>query len=86
MDINSTPRLAAGCRLHPSESVLLVPEGTLNLEGPARDVLVEVDGKKSVTAIVESLLVLYSGAPKEDMTTDVLGLLNRMEQRGVVKA
>jgi len=86
MDLQSIPRLAPGCRLHPSEPVLLVPEGTLNLAGPARDILGHVDGKLSVAAIVERLLAEYSGAPKDEMTQDVVDLLNRMEQRGVVRS
>jgi pyrroloquinoline quinone biosynthesis protein D len=86
MDTNSIPRLAPGCRLHPTEPLLLVPEGTLNLAGPARDILAHVDGKLSVTAIVDKLLAEYSGAPKEEMTEDALNLLNRMEQRGVVRS
>jgi pyrroloquinoline quinone biosynthesis protein D len=85
MDLNSNPRLAPGCRLHPSEPVLLVPEGTLNLAGPARDILAQIDGRRSVSTIVETLLQQYSGAPREEMTQDVLNLLKRMEQRGVVK-
>jgi pyrroloquinoline quinone biosynthesis protein D len=86
MDIDSIPKLAPGCRLHPSEAVLLVPEGTLNLSGPARDILGQLDGKQNVAAIVDQLLVQYSGAPKDEMTQDVLSLLTRMEQRGVVRA
>ncbi len=86
MDLDSIPKLALGCRLHPSEAVLLVPEGTLNLSGPARDILAQLDGKQTVTAIVDQLLAQYSGAPKDEMTQDVLNLLNRMEQRGVVRA
>jgi len=84
MDLNSIPKLAPGCRLHPSEPVLLVPEGTLNLTGPARDILAHLDGKESVVGIVEALLKQYSGAPQDQMSQDVLNLLNRMEQRGVV--
>jgi pyrroloquinoline quinone biosynthesis protein D len=86
MDSNSIPKLSPGCRLHPTEPMLLVPEGTLNLAGPARDVLAHVDGKLSVEAIVDKLLVEYVGAPKEEMAEDVLNLLNRMEQRGVVRS
>jgi len=86
MDMNSTPRLAPGCRLHPTEPMLLVPEGTLNLAGPARDILAHVNGKLTVAAIVDTLLAEYSGAPKDEMTQDVLNLLNRMEQRGVVRS
>jgi pyrroloquinoline quinone biosynthesis protein D len=86
MDTNAIPRLSPGCRLHATEPVLLVPEGTLNLAGPARDILAHVDGKLSVAVIVDKLLVEYSGATKEEMTQDVLNLLNRMEQRGVVRS
>jgi pyrroloquinoline quinone biosynthesis protein D len=86
MDLNSVPRLAPGCRLHPSDPVLLVPEGTLNLAGPARDILAQLDGARSLATIVDRLLEQYSGAPKAEMTQDVLDLLNRMEQRGVVRA
>jgi pyrroloquinoline quinone biosynthesis protein D len=85
MDLNATPRLAPGCRLHPTEAVLLVPEGTLNLRGPARDILSHLDGKQNVAAIVEELLKLYSGVESSDMQRDVLSLLERMEQRGVVR-
>jgi pyrroloquinoline quinone biosynthesis protein D len=85
MDLNATPRLAPGCRLHPTEAVLLVPEGTLNLRGPARDILSHLDGKQNVAAIVDELLKLYSGVESSDMQRDVLNLLERMEQRGVVR-
>jgi len=85
MDLNATPRLAPGCRLHPTEAVLLVPEGTLNLRGPARDILAHLDGKQNVAAIVDELLKLYSGVESSDMQRDVLTLLERMEQRGVVR-
>jgi pyrroloquinoline quinone biosynthesis protein D len=85
MDLNATPRLAPGCRLHPTEAVLLVPEGTLNLRGPARDILSHLDGKQNVATIVDELLKLYSGVESSDMQRDVLTLLERMEQRGVVR-
>lgn len=85
MDLNTTPRLAPGCRIHPTEAILLVPEGTLNLQGPARDVLLFLDGQRSVAAIVDELLKQYSGADRDEMRQDVLKLLERMEQRGVVR-
>jgi pyrroloquinoline quinone biosynthesis protein D len=85
MDLNSTPKLAPGCRLHPSEPILLVPEGTLNLAGPARDILAQIDGQTTVATIIDRLLRQYSGVPRDEMSTDVLNLLNRMEQRGVVR-
>jgi pyrroloquinoline quinone biosynthesis protein D len=85
MDLNATPRLAFGCRLHPTEAVLLIPEGALNLQGPARDILLHLDGKQSVAAIVDELLKQYSDVDSDDMRQDVLGLLERLEQRGVVR-
>jgi pyrroloquinoline quinone biosynthesis protein D len=85
MDLNATPRLAPGCRLHPTEAVLLIPEGTLNLRGPARDILSHLDGKRSVAAIVDELLKQYSGVNSDEMRQDILGLLERMERRGVVR-
>jgi len=85
MNLNATPRLAPGCRLHPSEAVLLVPEGTLILRGPARDILSRLNGVHSVAAIVEELLDQYSGMTAEELQRDVLSLLDRMNQRGVVR-
>jgi pyrroloquinoline quinone biosynthesis protein D len=86
MDLNSTPRLAPGCRLHPTENVLLIPEGTLNLAGPAREILARLDGSKNVTDVVADLLKEYPGADAAEIQNDVLSLLNRMAQRGVIRA
>ena len=85
MDLNATPRFAPGCRLHPTEDVLLIPEGSLNLRGPARDILSHLDGRQSIADIVDELLKQYSGVDGNDMRQDVLGLLERMEQRGLVR-
>ncbi|HWW24002.1 MAG TPA: pyrroloquinoline quinone biosynthesis peptide chaperone PqqD [Edaphobacter sp.] len=85
MDLNSIPRLAPGCRLHPTQSVLLVPEGMLNLSGPTREILSRLDGRQSVTAIVADLLLQYADADVNEVQGDVLSLLDRMEQRGVVR-
>ena len=86
MELSSIPRLAAGCRVHATQDVLLIPEGTLNLTGSAREILVRMDGKKSVGAVVAELLQEYEGVSAQEMEGDVLGLLRRMEERGVVRA
>ncbi len=85
MDLNATPRLAPGCRLHPTEAVLLIPEGTLKLQGPARDILAQLNGKQSVAAIVDELAQQYEGVDRDDIQQDVVSLLERMELRGVVR-
>lgn len=86
MDLNAAPRLAPGCRLHPTEPLLLIPEGALNLQGPAREILAQLDGKQSVSAIVDEFRKQYPDVDGEQLQQDVLGLLQRMEQRGVVRA
>jgi pyrroloquinoline quinone biosynthesis protein D len=86
MELNSIPRLAPGCRLHPTESVLLIPEGTLNLTGPTREILAMLDGARSVRAVVGDLLHQYEGADEIEVQKDVLDLLNRLQQRGVIRA
>ena len=68
MDLHATPRLAPGCRLHPTEAVMLIPEGTLKLQGPARDILAQLDGKQSVAAIVDELAKQYEGVDKRRYT------------------
>jgi pyrroloquinoline quinone biosynthesis protein D len=86
MDLNSTPRLAPGCRLHPTENVLLIPEGTLNLTGPTREILTRLDGSKNVAEVVTELLQEYAGADVIKVQGDVLSVLNRLAQRGIVRA
>ncbi len=64
---------------------MLIPEGTLKLQGPARDILAHLDGKQSVAAIVDELVKQYDGVGQDDIRQDVLSLLERMEQRGIVR-
>lgn len=85
MQLDSVPELAHGCRLHPTQDVLLIPEGTLQLSGPTRDVLVRLDGKRSVTAVVDDLFAAYPDATESEVQKDVLDVLRRLEQRGVVR-
>ena len=85
LDMNSIPALAPGCRLHATKDVLLVPEGTLNLNGPSRDILTRVDGKRSVRAVVNQLLQEYEGVADAEIRTDVLALLEDLRGRGVLR-
>ena len=85
MDMNSIPMVARGCRLHPTQDVLLMPEGTLELNGTSRDVLARVDGSRNVAAIVQDLLQEYEGAPEAEIRADVLALLESLKERGVLR-
>lgn len=86
MEMTSIPRLAAGCRLHPTAHLLLIPEGTLNLSGPSREILTRVDGQRTVAGIVDDLMLQFEGASRDEVGGDVLSLLDRMQQRGVLRA
>jgi pyrroloquinoline quinone biosynthesis protein D len=83
--MNSIPMVARGCRLHPTQDVLLMPEGTLELNGPSRDVLARVDGNRDVTAIVQELLKEYEGAPEAEIRSDVMALLEDLKKRGILR-
>jgi coenzyme PQQ biosynthesis protein PqqD len=85
MNTDSIPKFAPGCRLHPNEPLLLVPEGTLELNDSSRDILVLVDGQRAVRSIIDKLLDEYGEADRDLIQGDVLGLLNRMQQRGVLR-
>jgi pyrroloquinoline quinone biosynthesis protein D len=85
MDLQTIPKLALGCRLHPTEPTLLIPEGTLTLSDTARDILLSVDGRRTVAEVVDTLLAEYAGADRAMIQDDVLALLDRMAQRGVIR-
>ncbi len=85
MDLNAVPRFSPGCRPHPADDILLVPEGALNLEGPAREILIKVNGSRSVQTIVDELHQEYAAISPEDIAKDVLDLLTRLQSRGVVR-
>jgi pyrroloquinoline quinone biosynthesis protein D len=85
MDMNSIPMVVRGCRLHPTQDVLLMPEGTLELNGPSRDVLARVDGIRNVAGIVQELLQEYEGAEEAEIRADVLALLQDLKDRGVLR-
>ncbi|HEV2276190.1 MAG TPA: pyrroloquinoline quinone biosynthesis peptide chaperone PqqD [Acidobacteriaceae bacterium] len=85
MDLTAVPRLSAGCRLHRTEPILLIPEGALKLAGPARELLLQVDGSRSVAEIIGLLAGQYPAADRSEIERDVVGVLDRMQQRGVIR-
>ena len=74
--------LARGVRLQwePAQNaqVLLFPEGMVQLNGPAGEILALCDGR-SVDAIVEALETRFAGS---DLRDDVLGFLDEARRRG----
>ena len=79
------PRLATGARLRydevREEHLLLIPEGAVQLNPTAAEVLELCDGARSIDDIIGALSARYAGA---DVRDDVLELVDAMAQRGLV--
>ncbi len=85
LDDRSIPRLAPGVRLRWDEvrqkHLLLYPEGVLVLNPTAAVVLELCNGVRSVEEVVAVLRDRYADA---DVRADVLDLLIRIHERGLV--
>ena len=82
-DLNSTPRLAPGCRLgeNNNQRVLLMPERALRLNGPSLEIVQRCDGKHTVEQIITDLQKLYSKAEPEKVASDILGYLELLHDQ-----
>jgi pyrroloquinoline quinone biosynthesis protein D len=77
-DLQSHPRLAAGCRLNEKSQqprTLLMPERALRLNGPSLEIVERCDGKHTVEQIISELQQIYSKAEPGKVATDILGYL-----------
>ena len=86
--VETVPRLAPGCRLGSAGSqqdMLLVPEGALKMKGPARVILELCDGQRTVGTIVDELSRLFPSENAARIENDVIGILTRLRDRGVVE-
>ena len=81
------PRLAKGVRLHSDsatgKSVLLFPEGVVELNETAHEILVRCDGR-TVTEIVQALADDYD-ADQAAIAIDVRETLAGLEQRKLIE-
>ena len=79
------PRLASGVRLRwdsvRERHVLLIPEGAVNLNGTAADVLELCDGTRTIDEIASELSSRYNGA---DVRADVESLVSAIAERGLI--
>ena len=82
-DLQSHPRLAPGCRLgeNNQQSVLLMPERALRLNGPSLEIVERCDGKHSVQQIIADLQKIYSKAAPEKVEQDILGYLGLLHDQ-----
>jgi pyrroloquinoline quinone biosynthesis protein D len=83
-DVNSKPRLAAGCRLNDPKQqprVLLMPEKALRLNGPSLEIVERCDGRRTVRQIITELQQIYSKAEPQKVETDILGYLSLLHDQ-----
>jgi pyrroloquinoline quinone biosynthesis protein D len=84
---DSVPALARGVRLRFDQArsawVLLAPERVLMPDEIAVEILKRCDGKASVAAIVDDLATAFA-APREQIETDVIALLQDLADKGML--
>ncbi len=84
---NRVAQLARGCRVQSrsaEETVLLIPEGLLRLKGAAAEILVLVDGQRTVAQITEALQAEYPPEAHVQIAQEVDGFLHSLHQRSVL--
>ena len=90
-DLQSRPRLAAGCRLAEApasrtngkddrQHTLLMPERALRLNGPSLQIVQRCDGKHTVQQIISDLQMIYSKAEPHKVEQDILGYLALLQK------
>jgi pyrroloquinoline quinone biosynthesis protein D len=86
-DLQRCPALAPHVRLQTDqisgEGVLLFPEGVLELNSTAHEILRRCDGATSVANLVAALAAEYD-APAHELERDVLETLEQLSSRRVV--
>ncbi len=85
----SVLRLAPGCRLNQhgsAQDLLLIPEGALRMQGPARKIVELLNGERSVRQVVEELQHRYGSEDAARIETETLALLTRLRERGVLES
>ena len=83
-DLNSHPRLAAGCRLNDPKQqprVLLMPEKALRLNGPSLEIVERCDGRHTVRQIITELQKIYDKAEPQKVESDILGYLSLLNDQ-----
>jgi pyrroloquinoline quinone biosynthesis protein D len=86
MDLNSRPRLAAGCRMgeNNNQRVLLMPERALRLQGPSLEIVERCNGQNTVQQIIKDLQEIYSKAEPRKVEEDILNYLALLQKERAV--
>jgi pyrroloquinoline quinone biosynthesis protein D len=82
------PKLRRGCRLSPAsapESLLLIPEGALRLQGPGRRIIELCDGQRSLGDVIGHLQAEYRSAESSQISREVTTFLEGLEEKGAIE-
>jgi coenzyme PQQ biosynthesis protein PqqD len=82
------PILKSGCRLSPpssSESLLLIPEGALRLQGPGRRILELCNGEHDLAGVIEQLQREFPSAEATRISDEVVTYLTGLQQKGAIE-
>ena len=83
----SIPRLGQGVKFRFDKSrdawILLAPERLFMPDEVAVEVLKRIDGTRDVAAIVDDLATAFN-APREEIESDVLGMLADLSRKGAI--
>jgi coenzyme PQQ biosynthesis protein PqqD len=85
--LTGRPTLKPGCRLSsPSsaESLLLIPEGALRLQGPGRRILELCDGQNDSEAVIEQLQREFPSAEATRISNEVVKYLTDLREKGAI--
>ena len=87
-DLTASPRLAPGVHLNDKNQQprqLLLPKGSLRLQGPSLEIVQRCDGKHTVQQIAEKLQALYAKAEPERVTADLLSYLTLLHNQNAIE-
>ena len=82
------PALKPGCRLSAAtseESLLLIPEGALRLQGPSRRILELCDGQRCLTDVIAELCREFPAAQPALIAGEVTDFLDRLREKGAIE-
>lgn len=85
--LTEVPQLARGCRIqsrNAGETVLLIPEGMLRLQGAGAEILALVDGQRTTAQITEELQARYPAEVHGQIADEVKRFLHSLHERSVL--
>jgi coenzyme PQQ biosynthesis protein PqqD len=86
--LTERPILKPGCRLSPpssSESLLLIPEGALRLQGPARRILELCDREHDLADVIAQLQREFASAEATRISDEVVKYLRALQEKGAIE-